>query len=124
VQKVIWIAVAGAIGAVARFGLSGLVHRIYAGEFPLGTLIVNILGCFLFGLFWSWAEERLSVSGEMRLIVLVGFMGAFTTFSSFAFETGKLIQDAQWNYAIANLAIQNLAGLACLLGGFNLGRHF
>ncbi len=120
--KLFWIAVAGGLGALARYGLGGLVHRVLPGDFPWGTAVVNITGCLLFGLVWSAAEHRLSLSGEVRAILLVGFMGAFTTFSTYIFESGQLIRDAQWMAALGNLILQILLGLACLLAGIKVGR--
>lgn len=124
-QKILLLAVAGAAGTLARFGLAGLVQRIAPGsEFPWGTLAVNAAGCLLFGVVWSLAEERLIISGATRAIVLVGFMGAFTTFSTFAFETGQMLDDSQWLAAAGNLLVQNVAGVALVLLGIAVGKIF
>lgn len=117
-----WLSLAGAAGTLARFGLSGLVQRAAGGTFPWGTATVNALGCFLFGVVWMAAEERLVISGETRLVILSGFMGAFTTFSTFAFETAALLRDAQWIAAGVNFAGQNLLGLALMFAGLAVGR--
>lgn len=116
------IAVAGALGAVSRYGLSGLVHRWYGGEFPFGTFIVNIAGCFLFGLIWPLAEERLMISSELRTVILVGFIGSFTTFSTLIYETSGLLRDSQWLMAAANLGGQVIVGLLALSLGIMLGK--
>ena len=121
-QKILYIGLAGAVGTLARYGLSGWVQRLGEFSYPWGTTSVNLLGCFLFGLVWTWAEGRLWVTGEIRAVVLVGFMGGFTTFSSFAFETGMLLRDGQWLLAAANMAVQNLVGLAALALGWAAGR--
>jgi CrcB protein len=121
-QKLLLLAAAGAAGTLARFGLSGLVQRFSAGGFPWGTFAVNGLGCLLFGIVWSLAEERLVISGATRTIVLVGFMGAFTTFSTFAFETGQMLDDSQWLLAAGNVLLQNVAGIALLLAGMAMGK--
>jgi CrcB protein len=121
-SKLLWIGLAGAVGTLARYGLSGLVQRLGEFSFPWGTMTVNLLGCLLFGLVWAWAEGRLIITGEVRTIILVGFMGGFTTFSSFAFETGMLLRDGQWLPALANVAVQNLVGLAALALGILAGR--
>jgi fluoride exporter len=124
-QKLLLLASAGAAGTLARFGLSGLVQRIGpSGGFPWGTFAVNAVGCLLFGIVWSLAEERLIIGGATRVIVLVGFMGAFTTFSTFAFETGQMLDDSQWLLAAGNLLLQNVAGVALLLVGIALGKIF
>ena len=107
---------------MARYGLAGLVQRAVEGEFPWGTVVVNLLGCFLFGTLWSVMESRVSISVEARAMILVGFMGAFTTFSTFAFETAQMLRDAQWLAAAGNMAVQNLAGIAALLLGLACGR--
>jgi CrcB protein len=122
VTKLAWLAAAGAIGTLARYGLGGLVQRTFGVTFPWGTLAVNGLGCFLFGLVWTLAEDRLLISGETRFIVLTGFMGAFTTFSTFTFETGELMRDSEWLLALGNFAAQNVLGLLLLFAGLAAGR--
>lgn len=121
-QNLLWIAAAGGAGALARYGLGGLMHRLLGPSFPWGTFAVNILGCFLFGLIWALAETRLAISGQVRLIVLAGFMGSFTTFSTFVFETGMLLKDGQYLFTLANMLGQNLVGLVALFLGLALAR--
>jgi CrcB protein len=120
--KLLWIAAAGAFGSLARYGLQGLVQRQAASLFPWGTLAVNVLGCFLFGLVWALAEERGAMSAQARTVLLIGFMGAFTTFSSFAYETVQLVRDAQWLLAAANVAAQNVLGFVALVLGIAVVR--
>ena len=121
--KLLWIALAGSLGALARYGLAGFVQNLtHTSRFPWGTAAVNLLGTFLFGVVWSMAEERLVISGETRIIILTGFVGAFTTFSTFMFESGGLLRDEQWTLAFANLAFQIIVGLVCLFIGFAVGR--
>jgi fluoride exporter len=120
--KILSLAIAGALGTLARFGLGGLVQRLHDGGFPWGTLAVNALGCFLFGVVWTLAEERLVVSGETRLVALVGFMGAFTTFSTYAFETSAMLRDAEWLLAATNALAQNGLGVLCFFLGVAVGR--
>ena len=121
-SKILWMALAGMLGTLSRYGLQGLVQRHAGSVFPWGTMAVNMAGCFLFGLVWSLAEDRLTISSEVRTIILVGFMGAFTTFSSFAFETAQLMRDAEWLLAGANVVSQNVCGVLCLFLGLALGR--
>ena len=121
-MKLVWIAVAGALGTLARYWLGGKVQRITGGSFPWGTMVINVSGCFVFGVFWALAVERFYISGETRIIVLLGFMGAFTTFSSFIFETMELLKDSQWLMAGINMVGQNLLGLIGLFVGWTLGR--
>jgi CrcB protein len=120
---VAWIAVAGAAGTLARYGLQGVSQRLIGGGFPWGTLVVNALGCLLFGVVWALAEERLVISGQTRSVLLIGFMGGFTTFSSYAFESGQLARDAQWLLALANVAGQPMLGLLMVWIGWTLGRN-
>lgn len=121
-SKIALIALAGVFGTLARYFLGGFVQRLSGGPFPWGTFAVNMTGTFLFGLIWSLAEDRLVISGEARTIILVGFMGAFTTFSSFMFETGALMRDSQWALAFGNIALQNITGILFLFIGLAIGR--
>jgi CrcB protein len=122
VQKVIWLAVAGAAGTLARYGIGSLVHRFVQSPLPWGTLVINGTGCLLFGLVWSATAEHLSLRADIRSIVLIGFMGAYTTFSTFAFETAAMMRDGEWLMAFANFAGQNLLGLVLMFIGLALGR--
>ena len=121
-QKLIFLALAGAVGTLARYGLSGLVQRFAGASFPWGTFVVNMVGCFGFGIIWYLAGNRGVISPEVRLIVLVGFMGAFTTFSSFVAESSHLLNESQWLYAAGNIILQNAVGVACFFGGMFLAK--
>ncbi len=122
IHKLVWITVAGALGTLARYGLTGFIHRINGTSFPWGTMAVNLIGCFLAGLLWSLFENRWPVSGETRMFVLVGFIGAFTTFSALILETGELIRSAELMRAVTNLTMQNGLGFCALVIGALLGR--
>ncbi len=121
-QKLVWLFIAGGLGVLARFGLGGLVQRYYSGSFPLGTFVINVLGCFSFGIIWSLAEERMVISGETRFLLLTGFMGAFTTFSTYAFETSGLMRDSEWLLAAGNVLGQTFLGLVAIIVGMAIGR--
>ena len=121
-QKLALLAVAGGMGTLARYGLAGLVQKASDSEVPWGTIAVNVLGCLIFGAISSIVDRRLTISPETRTIILVGFMGAFTTFSTFAFETTQLLRDAEWLLAAGNVAVQNLVGIAALFLGLAIGR--
>ena len=120
-QELFYLGLAGALGTLARYALSGLVGRWATGAVPWGTLAVNVVGCFLAGVLWAAFESRMHLSGEVRAIVLLGFMGAFTTFSSFVAETGALVRDAQWVWAAGNVLLHNGAGGAAFFLGLALG---
>jgi len=122
VEKFILLGLAGALGALSRYGLAGLVQRLAGGSFPAGTFVVNMIGCLLFGLVWGLMEDRAGLGPQARVVVLTGFLGAFTTFSTFMFESAALLRSSQWAYALLNLGGQNLVGLACLLTGLALAR--
>lgn len=119
--KLGWLALAGAAGTLARYGVSTAVQRWSNPGFPWGTLAVNLIGCFLFGFIWSLAEARLLISGETRFLLLTGFMGAFTTFSTFGFETGSMLRDGEWLLVAGNLLAHNGLGLLCIFLGLAAG---
>jgi fluoride exporter len=120
--KLVWIALAGALGTLARYGLAGLAQRLNGVSFPWGTVTVNLVGCFLAGVLWVLFESRWTISGETRVVVLVGFLGAFTTFSTLVLETGQMLRSAEWLYATANVVLQNGLGLVALFAGAALAR--
>ncbi|MDT8437209.1 MAG: fluoride efflux transporter CrcB [Gemmatimonadota bacterium] len=111
-----WIALAGAAGAVARYGLSGWVQSLSPGSFPWGTLAVNVLGCFLLG-FALRVLQLSALSPAVRGAVTVGFLGAFTTFSTFSFEAVGLLQEGRWTRAAAYVGGSVALGLAAVLAG-------
>ena len=113
VTRVILIAVAGALGTLSRYALFGLVQRVVGISFPWSTLVTNAFGCFVFGLVWSLSEQRLLISDESRIVLLTGFVAAFTTFSTFAGETIGLLETGRISYAVANIFGQNVLGLLC-----------
>ena len=123
-QRVMLIGLAGALGTLARYGMGGLVQRLSGGHLPWGTLFVNVLGCFLFGMVWALSDERLVISEEARIIMLGGFMGAFTTFSTFIFDTGGFLRDQQYFLATGNMLIQVTIGLLSFFGGIFTVRWF
>lgn len=122
VFKFALLVLAGAAGTVFRYGAAGLVQRFYGTSFPWGTLFVNLAGCFIAGFLWILFENRWPVSGETRTVILVGFIGAFTTFSAFILETGELIRSSEWMQAFANLTMQNVLGILALFVGMALAR--
>ena len=112
------IAIGGAIGSVARYLLSAAVLRVTGTLFPLGTFVVNALGCFVFGLIAGAAEQRVALPPPMRAFLLIGVLGGFTTFSSYAYESFALIRDGQLLWASINLAAQVAIGVIGVAVGF------
>ncbi len=121
-MRIIGLAAAGAVGALCRHALSSWVQRHSGTVFPWGTFAVNMLGCLAFGLIWGLAEQRHLIGPGARAVLLTGFMGAFTTFSSFAYENAQLLRHEHWGLLLANLALQNLIGVALVLAGLHLTR--
>ncbi len=113
-MKLVAIALGGAIGAVARYGLSGLVHRTANGNFPAGTLVVNVVGCLAIGAFLYFVEDRAMLGPTARLFVAVGILGGFTTFSSFGYETIELLRDGRWGAASGSVLGNVILGLAAV----------
>jgi CrcB protein len=93
---VFWIALGGAIGGAARYSLGGLIQRLAPGEFPLGTLVINVLGSFLIGVFVRYAFETPAVSPEVRAFLTIGLCGGFTTFSTFSYESATMLERGEW----------------------------
>lgn len=122
IYKLLGLAIAGAAGTLCRYGLSGLIGKSASLLFPWGTLLVNAMGCFIFGFIWTVSLERLIVSSDMRVVILTGFLGAFTTFSSFIFETDQLIENSQWLLAGVNILASLALGLIAYMLGALLGR--
>jgi len=122
IRKMLALAAAGAMGTLARYAMGGMARRILGAAFPWGTAAVNLVGCFLAGLLWSAFESRSSITGEMRTVIFMGFMGAFTTFSALALETSHMLRESQWLGAAGNLAMHFGCGLVLLFIGLALGR--
>lgn len=123
-RQVITIFIGGGLGAVARYGLGGAVHRLAGSRFPYGTLTVNILGCLLIGFVMSFSANRLSVTPTIRLFLTIGLLGGFTTFSSFSYETIELLRDGQNLYALINVFSTVLVCLAATWLGSIIGKQF
>ena len=116
------ISIAAILGANLRYVLSRLAVREFGLIFPYGTLIINILGSFIVGLFVIWTTERVLMDPRWRLLVVIGFCGSFTTFSSYAFETMSFFERGQWGLMLANIFSNNLLCLAAALAGMAVAR--
>lgn len=113
---------AGGTGALLRYAVAGLVQARAGATFPWGTLVVNVSGCLLIGLLATWFESRSLLSAELRIAVLVGLLGGFTTFSTFGFETWRLLEGGELIGATANVIGSVLAGIAAVALGIQIGR--
>jgi len=122
--QILAIAGGGALGALGRFWMSSGVYRLLGRELPWGTLVVNILGSFLMGLLFVLFIERSTARPELRAAVLVGFLGAFTTFSTFSLETLVLIEEGYLGRAFVNTGLSVSVCLAACWAGLLLGRSW
>ena len=122
ILQIILIAIAGACGALGRYGLSTLVSNVCGDKFAYGTLAANVIGCFLIGFVMHIALSTDIISEDMRMAVAVGFLGALTTFSTFSYETYKFIEDAAWMLAISNVAANVIFGLIATIIGLAAAR--
>ena len=121
-REVLLIAVAGALGALSRYGISVAANRFISDSFPYGTLIVNVVGCFLIGYIMHLGLVTDVVPAAWRLALTVGFLGGLTTFSSFSYETVAFLQEGAWIPAAGNIAANVLLGITATLAGLGLGR--
>ena len=121
--QLLWVGLGGFLGSVGRFVISGFFNRLSpALTFPIGTLAVNILGCFLIGLLHGLAESRNMLGTDTRIFLFIGVLGGFTTYSTFGFESLVLLKDGAMLKASANIIIHVFLGLAAVWLGDTLGR--
>jgi CrcB protein len=116
------ISSAAIVGANLRYLLSRTAARQLGPVFPYGTLFINIVGSFIVGFFILWTTERVLIDPRWRLLVVIGFCGSFTTFSSFAFETMAYFEQGRWGLMVVNILSNNLLCLGAALAGMSLGR--
>ncbi len=121
-NDILVISIGAIVGANARWILSRYAARVLGPMFPYGTLFINVTGSFIVGFFMIWATERMLLDPRWRLLIVVGFCGAFTTFSSFAFETMAYFEQGQWLLMFTNFASNNLLCLGAALAGMALAR--
>jgi CrcB protein len=120
--KVLALAVGSLAGGFARYYLAGVVYRAFGSNFPYGTLAVNAVGCFLIGFLSVLAEEKFLIGPEARLLLMIGFCGAFTTFSTFILETGNLVKDGQVIVAFLNVLLSLIIGFTVFRIGIFLAK--
>lgn len=123
-EKLLFIGLGGFLGSISRYMLSRLVYHSIGETFPYGTLAVNIIGCFLIGLLMSLMNERLFVQPNVRMFLIIGLLGGFTTFSSFSFETFELMRSGQLAAAGANIVFSIVGCVMATWCGYIIGKNF
>ena len=121
-MKAVWVMLGGSLGAGLRYGVTLLCVRWFGPGFPVGTLAVNLTGCFLIGVVMALAERTSLVTPAIRLFFVTGFLGGLTTFSSYAWESVNAFRSAGLGTAWINVLANNLAGLGLVLAGFWVAR--
>lgn len=119
-MRIALLIVFGSLGTLTRYALQGLVQERTTSTFPSGTLVVNLLGCFLLGGIAEYALAHLTIPPEWRIGITVGFIGSFTTFSTFGWETARMLQDGQWRSATAYVLASVFGGLVTIFLGMRI----
>ncbi len=115
--KIIVLSLGGVVGVLLRYFTGGAVHKVAGSGFPYGTLVINLVGCFVIGLLWG-IFERFEFSSNLRLFLFIGVLGSFTTFSSFGLETFNLFRDNELRLGLYNLLITNVFGVGLVYAGY------
>jgi CrcB protein len=118
-----YIALGSALGGVARYLLGGLIQRATEGTFPLGTLVINVTGSFLLGLLYRYAAESAAVTPEVRAMLTIGICGGYTTFSTFSYETVRLLEDGEYTRALAYVGLSVVLSVGGAILGITVGRE-
>jgi CrcB protein len=121
-QNVLIIGIGGFLGAIARYAIGLWIGQRWGRSFPLGTFFINVSGSFLIGFLMSLFTERLMLNPQWRMFFVIGFLGAYTTFSTFEYETGALLKDSEWLIASLNVVLSVLVGFAALKLGEGAAR--
>lgn len=122
IKNFLSISLAAIFGANLRYLISRVAARQFGPVFPYGTLFINVVGSFIVGWFLIWTTERILIDPHWRLVVVIGFCGSFTTFSSYAFETMAFFEHGQWGLMLVNFLSNNLLCLGAALAGMAVAR--
>ena len=120
-EKWLLVMLGGSLGAASRYGVSLLSARLLGTQFPYGTMLVNLAGCFLIGLLFALADRSRLLTPDVRLLLITGYLGALTTFSTFSLETVNAGRAGLTLQALTNILINNLSGLSLTWLGLRLG---
>jgi CrcB protein len=123
IARCLVVGAGGFLGAIARYAVGVWIETFWRRDFPLATLLVNVTGCFILGFFLALAAERISITPMMRLLVATGFVGAYTTFSTFEYETQRLTTTGAFGWALVNVLTSVVAGYAAVQLGVAFGRR-
>jgi CrcB protein len=121
-RTIVAIGIAGSLGALARYGLDGVVSRRLPSQFPWGTFVVNISGAFVLGFLMTLMTEQLTTAPWLRAALTIGLLGAYTTFSTLSYETYRLLEGGALGLAVANVLGSAIAGLVAVYLGVAAGR--
>ena len=119
--KFVLLLVGGALGSFSRYLVSGITHKYISGTFPWGTLMVNATGALIIGICWGLFELK-DISPQTRMFVFIGFLGGYTTFSTFALETMNLVRDGDIKIAVFNILANNLLAIVLVFAGYFLSK--
>jgi fluoride exporter len=123
IARCLVVGAGGFLGAIARYAVGVWIETFWRRDFPLATFLVNVSGCFILGFFLAMATERMSISPMMRLLVATGFVGAYTTFSTFEYETQRLTTTGAFGWALVNVLASVAVGFLAVRLGVQLGRR-
>jgi CrcB protein len=123
-QRLLFIGLAGGVGTLMRYWLSEWVAKRFGETFPVGTLVVNLAGCFLAGCLFYLMFDRYLVNPTLRTVLLIGLLGGFTTFSSFGLQTFTLLRAGELGLALLNIGVSNVAGLLLVWVGYSFAKIF
>jgi CrcB protein len=119
--RIIFLIIFGAVGTLARYGLDGWIQYRVGSVFPAGTLTINLLGCLILGVIGQFSLNHITVSPDLRIGLTIGLMGGFTTFSTFGWDTVRMLEEGEWSKASLYVGASVLGGLIALMLGMRMG---